>query len=227
MSYPPPAATSYLRPPVKAPGSAALPGLAVLMILTLVLELAVLAYDMEQKGAAYLGTAFGFSYTTFVNAPVGFFAGDLSTCVALLVMVIAGFTGRSWIRAGGTVLLTVNAYGTIQVLAAQLAGPNPDPSAGLTKPLSNLLLNADEIAQMLIAVVFAIIVLATRTPRPAPQIPPAPPAQPYYAYQPSSPYSPPPLPQQAPAYGTPPAPAYGTPPAAVDAPPVPPAPPTV
>ncbi|MDH6132612.1 hypothetical protein P3T37_001997 [Kitasatospora sp. MAA4] len=226
MSYPPP------TPP--RPGG--LPGLAVLLIVDLVLELAILGYDLNQKGIGYLGTASGFTYSEFANAPVGFFGSDFATCVALVVMIVAGFGGRGWIRPAGALLLSVNAYGTLQVITSQFTTPGSNADS-FSKPFSNLLLNLDVLTQMVVALIFVIVVAATRRPSPAAPRPAFVPGQPgpYQGWQQPQPpvgYAPPqqaaypaPQPQPQPGYAPPPPPqqppTYGYPPAPTDAPPVP------
>ena len=212
MSYAPPAG-GFPAPPVPAPAARdrarALPGLAVLLIIGLILELAVLGFDLEQDGFTFGGAQ---------NAPVGFFGGDAATCVALLVMIIAAFSGRGWVRAAGTVLLLVNAYNSFQMLSIQLTGSDESRS-GFAQPLNHLLLNLDEIAQIGLAVIFTLVVTATvrrngptRPTRPAGPAGPAGPAVGFPGTPPGfAPY------QQQPGYGPAPA-AYAYPPAPPEGP---------
>lgn len=195
---------SYPLPPQPTERARALPGLAGLMIATLLLELGILGYDFGQKGPVYLVDALGFTYAHVTDAPVGFFGGDAANCVALLVMIIAAFTGRGWIRAAGTVLLLVDAYASVDLLIIQLT--NSESRAGFATPNSHLLLNLDEIAQIILALAFAVVVAATSRPAPRPMTPgfaPGFPPQgnPYgYAQQPpaTAPYSYPPAPTDPP-----------------------------
>ncbi|GAA2158556.1 hypothetical protein GCM10009760_61640 [Kitasatospora kazusensis] len=201
MSYAPPAG-GFPAPPVRD-RARALPGLAVLLIVGLVLELAVLGFDLDQQGPGYLLDALGLTYSHLnTDAPIGFVGGDTAVCVALIVMAVAAFAGRGWIRPAGTVLLLTGAYNSFSVLVPQLTG-SAESRHGFAEPLNHLLLNLDEIAQIGLAVVFALVVVATvrRSGPPAglPGTPPA--APPGYA----------PYPQQQPGYAPPPPAAYAYP----------------
>ncbi|MFI9272425.1 hypothetical protein ACIGXM_17125 [Kitasatospora sp. NPDC052896] len=158
-AFPPPPASA-------APRTAALPGLAVLMIVDLLLELAVLAHDLAEEGAAYLPTALGFSYQHNTAAPINFYGGDTVTCVTLAVLIVAAFGGRGWVRTGGSVLLLTNAYGVLSGLVLQLTGTAEARSAFAAPVVPNLLLNLDELAQLALGLVFALVVLATRQSAP-------------------------------------------------------------
>ncbi|MDH6578011.1 hypothetical protein [Kitasatospora sp. MAP5-34] len=206
MSYAPP--TGGLPVPPARDRARALPGLAVLLIIGLILELAVLGFDLNQDGPAYLPTALGFTFGGAQNAPVGFFGGDAATCMAFLVMIIAAFSGRGWIRAAGTVLLLVGAYNSFQMLSIQLTGSDESRS-GFAQPLNHLLLNLDEIAQIGLAVIFTVVVTATvrrngpaAPAGPAVGFPGTPPGFAPYQQQPG--YAPAPA-----AYAYPPAPTEG------------------
>ncbi len=201
MSYAPPAG-GFPAPPAAAPPvrdrARALPGLAVILIAGLVLELAVLGFDLNQAGSSYLLTALGFSFGGIGGqSPVNFFGSDSATCVALVVMIIAGFSGRSWMRSAGTTLLLVNAYGSFEVLSTQLTDSDESRHV-FASPISHLLLNLDEIAQIGLAVIFAVVVTAT-VRRTGPAVPPTGFAAPYpqpggYAPPPPAAYAYPPAP---------------------------------
>ncbi|GAA1242489.1 hypothetical protein GCM10009665_36590 [Kitasatospora nipponensis] len=152
------------QPAPARPRAAALPGLAVLLLLNLLIELSMLAFDLNREGADYLPTALGFTYDHVVAAPVGFFSGSAATCGALLVLIIGAFSGGGWVRGGGTVLLLTNAYVSASVVIAQLSGDAESRHAFSSPATPNLWLNVGQLTEVLIAIVFALVVLSTRRP---------------------------------------------------------------
>ena len=202
MTYTPPVGGFPAPPAAMAPArerARALPGLAVLLIVGLVLELALLGFDLNQQGPSYLPAALGFTFNGLRgDSPVNFLGVDTATCVALVVMIIAGFSGRGWIRSAGTTLLLVNAYGSFEILSTQLTG-SAESRHDFASPVSHLLLNLDEIAQIGLALIFTVVVAATLRratpaaafatpyPQPAGYTPPPPAA---YAYPPAPPEAP-------------------------------------
>lgn len=100
MSYAPPVGGFPIpqRAPV-GPRAAALPGLAVLLILVLVLDLAILGFDLERLGASYLPTAIGFNYDHYVSGvPVAYTGGNAAFDLGLIAMIIGAFSRGGWIR---------------------------------------------------------------------------------------------------------------------------------
>ncbi|TQF05814.1 hypothetical protein E6W39_30765 [Kitasatospora acidiphila] len=164
MSYGTPAVGGY--PPrfgqqPTRPQGGALPGLAVLMIIQLVLQLAILIWVLNQVGAGYLKFAFGFGdQPRFMGCGV-FTQADTTQCAALIVMIIAAFMGRTWVRPAATVLLLINAYVLGSSLINELSSDHGGWSA-MTGTTAGLWLTLDLIAQTVISVVVPIIVLATR-----------------------------------------------------------------
>ncbi|MCC9308931.1 hypothetical protein LN042_17865 [Kitasatospora sp. RB6PN24] len=214
MSYGQPGVQGYA--PVAAPprsgGAAALPGLAVVLVLNLVLELALLIFDLNRKGAGYLETAIWNDYHHYVDGvPFGFFPGDTATVIALVVLIIGAFSGKGWVRPAGTVLLLINGYGSAIVVIDQLTSDEGRHAFG--SPATNLWLNLDGIVQVLLALVFALVVMVTVSSGPRPAYGPG------YAPIPAQPMPMPPAgaPGGAPGFPPPPAqppgqPPYGYPP---------------
>ncbi|WP_327069613.1 hypothetical protein OG500_28025 [Kitasatospora sp. NBC_01250] len=165
MSYAPP--VGGFPTPQRAPAGArpaALPGLAVLMIVDVLLELALLGFDLIKQGAAYLPTALGINYDHFVrDSAVNFAATDTAFVVALVVLIVGAFSGAGWVRGAGVAVLGVSAYGSAMVEIAQLTG-NQYLSHAFGSPVSNLLLNLDLILQVMIALAFVLAVAVTRRP---------------------------------------------------------------
>ncbi|MBB4922824.1 hypothetical protein [Kitasatospora kifunensis] len=224
MSYAPP--VGGFPTPQPAPGrarAAALPGLAALLIVELLLELAILAFDLNRQGAAYLPTALGINYDHFVDGvPVSFTASDTATVLLLIVLIIAAFTGRGWVRAAGIGLLLPNAYIVVMTEVSELTGADPIRHAWGSPLLPNLLLSLDAIAQVVFAVIFAVVVAVT-VQRPVPSGYPAPfppqAAPSYGAPIPPQPVAGYPAPMAAPAQQPIQPPAYGYPPRPPQAPP--------
>ncbi|WP_033824717.1 hypothetical protein [Kitasatospora sp. MBT63] len=232
MSYAtpyPPAGPPYGAPRPQPPGGrdGSLIALALLLLVQLAIEVGVLVWDFGQAGPDYLGTALGFSFDAYVQAPVGFFGYDTALCVALVVLAVGAFSGGRWTRPAAVSLLGVNAYAA----GAQLINQGGD---GFAEPVSHLVLNLTVVASLLLALAVAVLVGVTqrRSPeRPAVQHAPYPGAQPYQVpqpYQHPQAPQPPQVPQgYLPYPGQPPVPA-DAPPAAPAAPPAPPtAPPGV
>ncbi|MDH6144640.1 hypothetical protein P3T35_006683 [Kitasatospora sp. GP30] len=194
MSYGTPAVGGY--PPrfgqqPARPQGGALPGLAVLMIAQLLLQLTLLIYWVSKAGASYLKYVFGFGDLAMRMGACGpFTTADTMQCVALIVMIIAAFTGRTWVRPAATVLLLISAYSTGTSLINVLSQDNGWQM--LTTPTTpNLWLTLDLIAQVVVCLILPIVVLATRNtggpsgyqplaamPAPAPQPGYAPPVPP-------------------------------------------------
>lgn len=179
-SYPPPPAAGFPPPPAAgfpppasafpppsapvAGRAAALPGLGILLLLIVLLELGILGYDISQAGAGYIGRAIGVQTDfRYGEGFIAFTPQDFSFCVGLIVMAFAAFTGRAWPRAAGTTLLLVNGYFLLylQYLQFSTAGGRAEFSASAT----NLMLNLDVIAQIVLSLVFAVVVAATRRPK--------------------------------------------------------------
>ncbi|MCX4749626.1 hypothetical protein OG455_29635 [Kitasatospora sp. NBC_01287] len=248
MSYAPPVGGFPTpQPAPAAPRAAALPGLAALLILVLLLDLAILAFDLNRAGTGYLSTAFGINYDHFVaGAPIGYSSGNAASDLALIVLIVGAFSGGGWVRPAGATLLLVNAYGCLMDAVAQLTGNSTARDAFASPVQPNLLLNLDVIAQAVLALVFGLIVAATMrrggstgapaplgyappfAPQPFTQQPftppqPGTPAQGYGAPVPPQPGTPQPAPGYTPPVQPPTAPpVYGYPPHPQDAPPAPP-----
>lgn len=150
-------------------GGGGLIAIAVLLLVEVLIELATLGYDLSQAGAGYLLDALGFSYSHFVDAPVGFFGYDTALTVALLALVVGAFNRGRWVRPAAVVLLATNAYGSAAQLINQLTGAHSRDT--FAEPFGHLLLNLGLIAGIVIAIAVAAIVGATRTPRPAAAFP--------------------------------------------------------
>ncbi|MFE0460584.1 hypothetical protein ACFW1A_15195 [Kitasatospora sp. NPDC058965] len=165
MSYSPP--VQGFAPAHDGRRPAALPGLAVLLVLHLLLTVGILVFDLNRAGADYLKTALGFSTGPFVQESVSFYPEDTAITVALLVMIIAAFSGRGWVRTGGTMLLMLGAYGELTYLVRlfTMDGGGWDAFAKPATPV--LWLNLDILAQLVLSLVFALVVLATRSSAPS------------------------------------------------------------
>ncbi|MGF1426257.1 hypothetical protein ACQRUO_07105, partial [Kitasatospora sp. LaBMicrA B282] len=220
MSYAPP--VGGFQAPQRAPkgeGGGALPGLAILLIVTLLLDFGILGFDLSQEGASYLQYAIGFNFGHFHGyTAVAYNCGNLSSDVAIIAMIIGAFSGARWVRPAGTVLLLTNAYVSIMSIVQQLTGDDFTRHE-FASPASHLLVNLDLILQAVLGLVFALIVAATakRTPSatPAPGF-----ASPYTPPMPGAPMPGAPM-QGAPMPG---APMQGAPmPGAMPGAPVPPA----
>ncbi|GAA1968567.1 hypothetical protein [Kitasatospora viridis] len=173
MSYGQPGVGGFApvaAPPRARSGAAALPGLAVIMIMDLLLELGMLIYDLSKGGASYLqaGLWGNFGHVKF-DAPVYFAPSDAATVVALIALIIGAFSGAAWVRPAGTTVLLVTAWTDASSIIYQLTA-NSDSRNHFASPVSpNLWLNLDTIAQLLLALVFAIVVGATmKSGSPAP-----------------------------------------------------------
>ncbi|MER8182545.1 hypothetical protein [Kitasatospora sp. NPDC094015] len=246
--YPPPAASPYAPPYAPphpaAPGAAGRGGgggliaLGLLLLAQLAIELGVLAWDFSQAGPDYALTALGFSFTAYVQAPVGFFGFDTAFCVALAVLIVGAFNRARWTRPAAVVLLGANAYAAGALLISQ-------GGDGFAEPVSHLVLNLTVLATLVLALAVAVLVGATRGPAttqpswtaqpyPVPQGYQAPQAYPVpQQYQVPQPYPEPqdqhpyPGPPSAAPPATPPATPPKTPSASPPAPAAPPAPPSV
>lgn len=198
--------------------------IGVLLLVLLVAELCVLGYDLAEAGAGYLSVTVGYSYAEYVGAPVGFFPYDTALCAALVVLAVAAFTRRSWVRPAATALLAVNAFSAASGLFNQLV--HGSSRAHFADPTSNLWLNLTAVLAVVIGIAVGVVVAATRTAGTAPGGPglpaaafpqaptpyaPAPQAQAPYAPAPqapapqaAAPYTPaPPAPAPYPAPGVP------------------------
>jgi hypothetical protein len=167
MSYGSPAIGGYPAPfgqPPARPEGRALPGLAVLMIVQVVLQLSILIWQVNRVGAEYFKFAFGFGTLNQVPGCGMFSTNDTMQCVALIVMIIAAFMGRAWVRPAVTVLLLINAYVLGASLINALASSDGGWSAMTTPTTPFLWLTLDLIAQTVISLLIPIIVLATRNP---------------------------------------------------------------
>jgi hypothetical protein len=204
-----------VRPPVRTQGGA-LPGLAVLLLGQVALQLAMFAYQVNQQGPTYVKYALGFGdQPRFAGCGV-FTVWDTAQCVAMIVMAVAGFTRRAWIRPAATVLMLTSAYALGTSLINVFTSDNG--WADMTQNSTDTLLTLDMIAQVVIGLVLPIVVLATRPngingaggaglppgyqplagmapgPQPgyAPPMPPAPPVPPQDAFRGDAPGFPPP-----------------------------------
>ncbi|MFF7631768.1 hypothetical protein ACFZB9_01255 [Kitasatospora sp. NPDC008050] len=134
------------------------------MIVDVLLELAILGFDLSKQGVAYLPTAFGINYDHFVrDAAINFSATDTAFVLALIALVIGAFAGAAWVRPAGVAVLLVSAYSSVLTEIAQLTG-NQYLSHAFRSPGSNLLLNLDVIVQVVLALVFVLAVAVTRRP---------------------------------------------------------------
>ncbi|MFE9421812.1 hypothetical protein ACFYNO_02485 [Kitasatospora sp. NPDC006697] len=166
MSYGQPGLGGFAPvPPTPRPsgaGGGGLPGLAVLMIVQLALQLGILIYEVDHLGAKYLQYAFGFGGEYHFAACGPFGPSDTMQCVALIVMIIAAFSGRRWVRGAVTVLLLINSYALGSELINIITQDNGWDS--LTKPTTPMLwLTLDLIAQAVVGLVVALVVLATKS----------------------------------------------------------------
>jgi hypothetical protein len=211
MSYGQPGMPGFapVAPPPRQQGTAAaLPGLAVVMIVNVVLELALLGFDLSRKGVGYLETAIWDDSNHLVSAPWGFFPNDTALVVGLVVLIIGAFNGKGWVRPAGTAMLLLNGYSTTVFLIEELSTSAGRHAFG-SPAVPNLWLNLDVIAQILLALAFVLMVAVTVNsgPRPAfgagyaplppqpqpggapgfpppvPNQPPQPPNQPPYGYR--------------------------------------------
>ncbi|MDH6115940.1 hypothetical protein [Kitasatospora sp. GAS204B] len=210
MSYAPP--VGGFPTPQRAPAgprAAALPGLAVLLILILLLDLAILGFDLNRDGVNYLPTALGINYDHYIQGvPVYYVGGNTAFDLGLIAMIIGAFSGGGWVRPAGSAVLLVAVYSDVMSVVAQLTG-NSESRHEFSSPGSNLLLNLDVIGQAVLGVLFAVIVAATVKSKSAPALP-GPGAPAGFAPQ----FAPPPGPGRAPAapgFGGPPAQGYGAP----------------
>jgi len=181
-----------------------------LALLQLLIQLAILGFDLSEQGVDYLPTALGLSYTHFVPAPVGFFGYDAALSVALLALAIGAFSGGRWVRPAAVALLATNAYSAAAVMLNQLF--DSDLRRGFAEPFSHLLLNLTQVAAILIALAVTVVVAVTRKPSaPAavftPSFPPAPgrSANPPFPPAPAHPVAPPAYPSAPPGPSGPPA----------------------
>jgi hypothetical protein len=217
MSYSPPVQPFAPAPYAPRPQGAALPGLAVILLLNLVLQVAVLVFDLNRAGASYLEYAlWGHFDTKYGYLPAYFTPYDTAMVVALAVMVVAGFSGRAWIRAGGTVLLLVGGF-AVAVNEIELLTSSSEGREAFGSPVvPNLLLNLDQLAQAGLALVFALVVAATKGGTAVLPAPLPPMGGPAYGVPPAMPVPPQQPPVDRPGFGAP------TPPPPVQ-PPMPPA----
>ncbi|MFD8598250.1 hypothetical protein ACFV1L_24925 [Kitasatospora sp. NPDC059646] len=230
---------AFVQPPPPAPraGARGLPGIGVLLLIQVVVELAVLGYDLSQAGLNYLPIALGVPLDAqyYVPAPVSFTGFDTSVVLASLVLAFAAFGRRPWARAGAVVACGLNGYAAATGLITMVIR-NSDIL--LHQGIAWALLSATMLVDVLIALVVALVAAVGREPStpaavpfgnrpPAPLgwgVPPQPPApatagyqQPPVQHHGQPPHTP--APPQPPAAG--PGAAYAYPPP----PPAPPAPP--
>ncbi|KDN86310.1 hypothetical protein [Kitasatospora cheerisanensis] len=205
---------AFVQPPPPAPraGARGLPGIGVLLLIQVVVELAILGYDLSQAGVHYLPIALGVPLDAqyFVPAPVMFTGLDTALVVASLVLAFAAFGRRPWARAGAVVACGLKGYIAATGLITLLIR---DSDVLLDRGFAWTLLSATMVVNVLIALVVALVAVAGREPstpvagpygnRPplqsgwgVPHQPPAPAAgyQPPYPGQ--QPHTPPPPRQQ-------------------------------
>ncbi|MET9611281.1 hypothetical protein [Kitasatospora indigofera] len=210
-------------PAVRRGPDGSLIAIGLLSVVLLLSELGVLAYDISQQGPGYLPTALGISFDHYVQeAPVGFFGYDSALTVALIVLAVAAFSGRRWVRPAAVVLFAVDGYSAGAFLVYELT--NEFTAERFAQPTSSLILNLTRVLAVLLALVVAVVVLATRS-RGSGADAAGPQQNPYLGYAPASFPAQPGGPGQpfgsAPAYA--PAQSVTAPPPYAAAPPFPPA----
>ncbi|MCX5213477.1 hypothetical protein OG689_30135 [Kitasatospora sp. NBC_00240] len=210
--------------PVRRGPDGALITIGLLSVVMLLSELGILAYDISQQGPGYLPTALGLSFDHYVQeAPVGFFGYDSALTVALVVLAVAAFTGRRWVRPAAVALFAVDGYSAGAFLIYELT--NEFTAGRFAEPFSSLMLNLTRVLAVVLALVVAVVVLATRPRGPVPGAA-GPQQNPYLGYP-----QPAPFPAQPGGPGQPfgsappytPAPSFAAPPQYTGAPPFPPA----
>ncbi|WP_199881222.1 hypothetical protein [Streptomyces sp. CB03911] len=149
-------------PPVRRGPDGSLITIGLLSVLALLSELGILAYDISQQGPGYLPTALGLSFDHYVQeAPVGFFGYDSALSVALIVLAVAAFIGRRWVRPAAVVLFAVDGYSAGAFLIYELT--NEFTAERFAQPTSSLLLNLTRVLTVVLALAVAVVVLATRS----------------------------------------------------------------
>ncbi|MFE2917104.1 hypothetical protein ACFRKE_19040 [Kitasatospora indigofera] len=148
--------------PVRRGPDGALIAIGLLSVVALLSELGILAYDISQQGPGYLPTALGISFDHYVQeAPVGFFGYDSALTVALIVLAVAAFSGRRWVRPAAVVLFAVDGYAAGAFLVYELT--NEFTAGRFAQPTSSLILNLTRVLAVVLALVVAVVVLATRS----------------------------------------------------------------
>ncbi|MFD8482432.1 hypothetical protein [Kitasatospora sp. NPDC059673] len=191
---------AFVQPPLPTPrpGGRGLPGVGVLLLVQIAVELAILGYDLSHSGLNYLPIALGVPVDPryYVPAPAAFTGYDTALVLTSLVLAFGAFNRRPWARAGAVAVLAVNAYGSATTLIAAFVN---NGEGVLHQDAVPMLLTATYVADVLLALAVVLIAAAGRE-QSAPALPP----------YPTPPYPAPPVPAPAatdPAPGT-----WGAPP---------------